>query len=139
MAPPVGTKRSDEETKATSSDQREHLAYMVTIKCNHIGYTSLEELNEIYMWLVKKIKGAHWHTKYAVELDGLKRLHIHGLFTRPSKVNPASYRKKGYTVHFQLLDSYERAHAYINKEDQKPEAQQQREAESYYYNNYGFI
>lgn len=139
MAPPVGHKRSDEETKATSSDCKEHLAYMVTIKCNHMCYTSEERLNEIYMWLVKKIKGAHWHTNYALELDKHYRLHIHGLFTRPSKVNPASYRIPGFTVHFQPLDSYEKARDYINKQRQNPYEKEMRDIESYYHYNYGFI
>lgn len=140
MPPVVGTKRSNEEPKkATSSDCKEHLAYMVTIKCNHMAYTSMERLNEIYYWLVRKIKGAEWHTNYALELDKHYRLHIHGLFTRPTKVNPASYRIPGYTVHFQLVDSYEKARAYINKERQNDYEKEMRDLDSYYHYNYGFI
>lgn len=132
-----------EERKRRSANEESIMpngkVYLVTIKNNSIKYTDIASLHTLYMWLVKKIKGAHWHTNYAVELDKQQRLHIHGLFTRPTAVNVGSYKRTGYTIHFQEFDTYEHAKGYMNKQDQCKIAQDQRECESYYHYHYGFI
>lgn len=112
---------------------------MVTIKCNHHCYTSLEDIVGEYYKLVKKIDFADWHTNYAIELDKLGRLHLHGLFTRTKRINPASYRKLGWTIYFNPVNDYNRARDYINKEGQHIALQEQRDCESWFKFNYGFI
>lgn len=133
-----GEEHSDDQ-RPTGSIEKNGIVYLITIKNNSFKYTSIDDLHALYMWLVKKIKGAHWHTGYAIELDAHDRLHIHGLFTRDSKVNVGSYKRAGYTVHFQIFDTYEHAKGYMYKQDQCDIARSIREAESYYRYNYGFI
>lgn len=114
--------------------------YLLTIKNNAIKYTSSEELVDQMMNLVKKMKGCEWNTEYALELDKQQRLHLHTCFTKNNgRVNPASYRRKGWTIHFDEFDDYDKAKNYMNKQDQSKVIQQQRDAESYYHYNYGFI
>lgn len=115
------------------------IVYLVTIKNNTDKYTPVNELEEKYNWLVKRIKGADWHSNYALELDKQQRLHIHAVFTRVGKVNPASYRQKGWTIHFQPFNNYQRAIGYCFKYPQNQYVKEQRDCESYYHHHYGFI
>lgn len=114
--------------------------YLLTIKNNSIKYTSRQDLEDLYNWLVKRMANTEWHSDYALELDKHQRLHIHGAFLKKiGRVNPASYRRKGYSINFTPFDTFEHAIGYMNKEDQSECAKNQREAQSYYHYNYGFI
>lgn len=136
----VTTERSRRPKGVIQSSDIGIRPYLLTIKCNHKQYTSRKDLEDLYNWLVKRMANTEWHSDYALELDKDQRLHIHGAFIKKlGKVNPASYRRKGYTIHFSPFDTFEHAIGYMNKEDQSECAKNQREAQSYYHYNYGFI
>lgn len=116
---PVDCKEHSEAKKDSLS-----FHYMVTIKCNHSRFVSVEELDTAYKEVLSKLKYYELSDFKAYELDSLYKLHMHFLVTVYNKAPYYKrFTKQGWTVHFQEYpeSDSEGVHRYLEKVSQKTE------------------
>ncbi len=113
--------------------------YLVTIKCVSIKYTSRKDIDLVYTDVIKKLSRyqGDWSDNVGYELDCLNRLHLHTYVVFNKTPWFKGVTKKNWTIHFQSFpkSDVDNVIRYIKKESQHGDAVQQREVESYYYNN----
>lgn len=75
--------------------------YLVTIKCNHTKYISIEDIDETYNEVLSKLKNYELSDIVAYELDSNMKFHKHFIVTVYEK--PPYYKiftKLGWQIHF---------------------------------------
>lgn len=75
--------------------------FLVTIKCNHTRYISIEQLDEIYNEVLTKLVHYELSDIVAYELDSNYKFHKHFIVTVYNK--PPYYKlftKNGWQIHF---------------------------------------
>ncbi len=115
--------------------------YFVTLKCNKIGYTSIEQLYNKLRETMNKTNNMEWSDHVVYELDSLKRLHLHTYVSCTKKPYFKKLQIKGWTVHFSQCGETDvpKVIRYMCKHKQNKDSLFQMEIESYYKFKYGFI
>ncbi len=112
------------------------MKYLVTLKRNHIDFTSKQELNNMYNCLFKRVLTLCKCT----ELDSRQRLHTHSMIEVKKVPYFKRYMRHGWRVHFKKINKGEEliVNNYINKNNY-PEYQNEMQIISYAHYNYMFI
>lgn len=126
------------------NDQREKFntnsnMYMITIKCNNYRYIPIWELFAMYYKIVGIASKCEWSSFKAIETDKLGRLHLHTIATFSVRPVYKRYQQKNWYIHFKPIQDYDKCMSYMMKDHQNPYEWQQKDTESFYRFNYGFI
>lgn len=113
--------------------------YLVTIKNNTKKFTSIDQLNKIYQYHKRK-GGLSWSSTKCIELDSLRRLHLHTIVTTPKVPYFKKYMIKGWHVHFKEFPTkdFNNVINYIRKNNKNKYEEQQDETKSFFHYHYGF-
>lgn len=96
--------------------------YLMTIKCNHMEYTSREKISLVYSRLLRQLKSYELSDNRAWELDTDSRWHLHFIIALPREPFYKRLQVTGYSVHFRRfhIDDYPNVVAYLKKVNQNP-------------------
>lgn len=78
--------------------------YMLTIKRNAVDYTSAHDIIDKYREVVSKVRNAEWAFDAYLELDRMKRIHLHTWFKANRKPNYRTLQSSNWTVHLDPFD-----------------------------------
>ncbi len=112
------------------------MKYLITLKRNAIGFTSIEDLKKQY-----KLLFGRFTTQYAcIELDSLRRLHVHAIISVKRTPYFKRFLVNGWHVYFNKIEKESESTVirYVKKHQNKY-YQMEMEILSYAHYHYLFV
>lgn len=110
--------------------------YLITIKCNHMQYTSRDKISLMYRSFLRKLRTYELSDTSAWELDSANRWHYHFIVCVGRQPYYPKFQINGWTIHFQSfhINDYFNVVNYLKKINQHPAHLDNLDIESQNYN-----